>query len=194
MKRNLLCAAFLSVSAALCACSAPMIGTEAPKLDLPFTAEAEITYGSEACRAQIKRFSEESWELCVTEPFALEGLIVTLKDGLTTLNLYGLEGFADFSEEAVSTAKLITDALDAARDGTLSQSGGVTTVTGDSENAHYTLMLDEAGNPHEMTLSGRGISVTLTGFVALPTEEQRGGEEPDEALRDEEQPFVSVES
>ncbi len=190
MKRYFLGALCISVSAALCACSAPIIGTEAPKLDRPFSAEAEIAYGNESCKAQIKRFSEKSWELCVTEPYALEGLIVTLKDGETSLSLYGLEGFADFSEEAVSAAKLITDALDAAQGGTFSKSGETKTVTGDSENAHYTLTLDESGNPFEMTLSGRGVSVTLSGFTEIPIEEQISGEETDS---DSEQPFVAVE-
>lgn len=190
MKRYFFGALCVSVSAALCACSAPIIGTEMPKLDRPFSAAAEITYGNESCKAQVKRFSEESWELCITEPFALEGLIVTLKDGETSLSLYGLEGFADFSEDAVSAAKLITDALDAAQDGTLSRSGETTTVTGDSETAHYTLTLDESGNPYQMTLSGRGISVTLSGFTELPIEEQANDGEANE---NSEQPFVAVE-
>lgn len=178
----------MSAGAALCACSAPILGTEAPKLDRPFAAQAQIEYGSESCKAQLKRFSEESWELCVTEPYALEGLIVTRKDGETALSLYGLEGFADFSEEAVSAAKLITDALDAARDGTLSQSGDTATVAGDSESAHYTLTLDESGYPREMTLSGRGVSVILSDFTELPTAEQLDGAEDGS-----EQPFVAVE-
>lgn len=190
MKRYFFGTLCVSVSAALCACSAPIIGTETPKLDRPFSAEAEITYGNESCKAQVKRFSEENWELCITEPYALEGLIVTLKDGETSLSLYGLEGFADFSEDAVSAAKLITDALDAAKDGTFSKNGETTTITGDSENAHYTLTLDKSGNPCEMTLSGRGVSVTLSSFTEIPTEEQMNGEEADE---NSEQPFVAVE-
>ncbi|MDE7234253.1 MAG: hypothetical protein K2N29_04255, partial [Ruminiclostridium sp.] len=90
----------------------------------------------------------------------------------------------------VSAAKLITGALDAAQDGTFSKNGETTTVTGDSENAHYTLTLDEAGNPYEMTLSGRGISVTLSGFTEIPIEEQMNGGETDE---NSEQPFVAIE-
>lgn len=190
MRRYLFCAFCLSAGAALCACSAPILGADAPKLDRPFTAEARIDYGSESCKAQIKRFSEESWELCVTEPYALEGLIVKRKDGETTLSLYGLEGFADFSENAVSAAKLITDALDAARNGTFTGNGETAVVTGDSESAHYTLTLDQSGNPSEMTLSGRGISVTLSDFTELPIEEQLDGEEAGETS---EQPFVAVE-
>lgn len=177
------------LSAMLCSCSAVLPITDAPKLDCPFSAEAEIQFGSESCKAQIKRFSEKSWELCVTEPYALEGLIVTIRDGETTLSMYGLEGFADFSEEAVSVARLISDALDAAKEGTASKNGELTTVTGDSENAHYTLTLDAAGAPSELTLSGRGISMKLMSFTELPIPEQADGEGSGET----DEPYVTVE-
>lgn len=182
------------LSAALCGCSTVLPGTDAPKLDQPFSAEAEIQFGSESCKAQIKRFSEKSWELCITEPYALEGLIVTIRDGETTLSMYGLEGFADFSEEAVSIAKLISDALDAAKDGTVSKNGELTAVTGDSENAHYMLTLDAAGKPSELTLSGRGVSMKLLGFAELPISEQGDGEEQNSEEDDEAaETYVTVE-
>lgn len=194
MKRLLFGAFGIALSAVLCSCSAVLPGADAPKLDQPFSAEAEIQFGSESCKAQVKRFSEKSWELCMTEPYALEGLIVTLRDGETTLSMYGLESFADFSEDAVSIAKLISDALDAAKNGTISQNGELTAVTGDSENAHYTLTLDAAGNPSELTLSGRGITVKLLSFAELPITEQDDGEEQnsDEAGEAEET-YVTVE-
>ena len=41
-----------------------------------------------------------------------------------------------------------------------------------------------------MTLSGRGVSVTLSGFTEIPIEEQLNEEETDKIS---EQPFVAVE-
>ncbi len=170
--KHLFSGALLALCMTLASCSAPISGTEPPQLDKPFSAAAEITFGSETCKGQLRRFSGGSWELCVTEPYALEGLIVTIRDGETKLSMYGLEGFADFSDEAVSAAKLIAEALDAAPNGETSQNGKETTVSGDSENARYTLTLDEAGNPLRLTLSGRNISAMLSDFTELPVEEQ----------------------
>lgn len=171
MKRLFLAAAISCALLSSCA-SGGVIGAAEPELDKPFSAQAEITFGSETCKAQLRRFSEENWELCATEPFALEGLIVTRKDGETKLSMYGLEGFADFSDNAVSAARLITGALDAASEGTVARNGNETTVSGDSENAHFTITLDEAGNPMYLNLSGRGIAVKLSDFTELPIDEQ----------------------
>ncbi|MCM1334223.1 MAG: hypothetical protein NC084_08285 [Bacteroides sp.] len=187
MKRFLFGAFLLAGCSALCACTT-VLPPEAPELDRAFSATAEIRFGKENCKAVIKRFAEKDWELYVTEPYAIEGLIVTIRDGETSLSMVELEGFADLSEEAVSTAKLISDAFDAAKDGTVSKSGDTIMVTGDSENAHYTLTLDVAGAPSELSLSGRSVSVKLADFAELPIEEQRADEE--EAS---DETFVSVE-
>lgn len=153
-------------------CSAAVPGAPAPNLDKAFSAQAEISFDGESCKAQLRRFGADSWELCITEPYALEGLVVSLKDGETKLAMYGLEGEADCSESTVSAAALIADAMDAAAQGNCTENGGILTVTGESEHSLYTLTLDEAGNPAELKLSGRNISVSLSDFKELPVSEQ----------------------
>lgn len=153
-------------------CSAAVPGAPAPNLDKAFSAQAEISFDGESCKAQLRRFGADSWELCITEPYALEGLVVSLKDGETKLTMYGLEGEADCSESTVSAAALIADAMDAAAQGNCTENGGILTVTGESEHSLYTLTLDEAGNPAELKLSGRNISVSLSDFKELPVSEQ----------------------
>lgn len=163
---------FLSICLTCAGCSATVPGAPAPKLDKAFSAQAEISFDGESCKAQLRRFGGDSWELCVTEPYALEGLVVSVKDGETKLSMYGLEGEADCSESAISAARLIADAMDSAAQGNCTESGGVLTVTGESEHSLYSLTLDETGNPAELKLSGRNISVSLSDFKELPVSEQ----------------------
>lgn len=163
---------FLFLCLTCAGCSAAVPGAPAPKLDKSFSAQAEISFDGESCKAQLRRFDADSWELCVTEPYALEGLVVSLKDGETKLSMYGLEGEADCSESTISAARLIADAMDSAAQGNCTESGGVLTVTGESEHSLYSLTLDESGNPAELKLSGRNVSVSLSDFKELPVSEQ----------------------
>lgn len=170
MKKIIFCA-FLSICL-LSSCSGTTVGAPAPKLDGAFSAQAEISFGKEECKAQLRRFSSGSWELCVTEPYALEGLVVKVDDSETSLSMYGLNGEADCSESAVSAAKLIAEAMDAAVTGNCTESGGTLSISGESEHSLYTLTLNEAGEPDELKLSGRNIAVKLTEFTELPVSEQ----------------------
>lgn len=171
MKKSLFFCTFLSLCV-FSSCSGTTVGAPAPKLDGAFSAQAEITFGKEECKAQIRRFSSGSWELCVTEPYALEGLVVKVSDGETTLSMYGLDGEADCSESAVSAAKLIAEAMDAAVSGNCTENGEALNVTGEAEHSLYTLTLNEAGEPDELKLSGRNIAVKLSEFTELPVSEQ----------------------
>ena len=170
--KKIFIASFLLLCLTSAGCSAAVPGAPAPKLDKAFSAQAEISFDGESCKAQLRRFGADSWELCITEPYALEGLVVSLKNGETKLTMYGLEGKADCSESTISAANLIADAMDAAAQGSCTESRGVLTVTGESEHSLYTLTLDEAGNPAELKLSGRNVSVSLSDFKELPVSEQ----------------------
>lgn len=171
MKKRLFFCTFLSLCV-FSSCSGTTIGAPTPKLDGAFSAQAEITFGKEECKAQIRRFTSGNWELCVTEPYALEGLVVKVDDGETSLSMYGLDGEADCSESAVSAAKLIAEAIDAAATGNCTENGEVLSVTGEAEHSLYTLTLNKAGEPDELKLSGRNIAVKLSDFTELPISEQ----------------------
>lgn len=165
---------FCSLGAALLlsGCSAPEIKTAAPDIDKSFSAEAELSYGNDSCTVQMRRFSENSWEFCVTEPFPLEGLIITVNDGETKLTMYDMESLADVSDEAVSAAKLITDAFEAAIDNreNAAASEETITLTGQAPTCTYTLTLDESGVPTELTIGGRGVIAEFTKFVEMEEE------------------------
>lgn len=156
----------------LSSCSGTTVCAPAPKLDGAFSAQAEITFGKEECKAQLRRFASGNWELCVTEPYALEGLVIKLDGGETSLSMYGLDGEADCSESTVSAARLIAEAMDAAAEGSCTENGGTLSVSGEAEHSLYTLTLNEAGEPDELKLNGRNIAVRLSEFTELPVSEQ----------------------
>lgn len=171
--KKILSGAFLSLCLlSSCAEKGTVAGEPAPKLDGAFSAQAEITFGKETCKAQLRRFSSGNWELCVTEPYALEGLVVKLDSGETALSMYGLDGVADCSENAVSAARLIAEAMDAAATGSCAENSGTLTVSGEAEHSLYTLTLNDAGEPDELKLSGRNIAVRLSDYTELPVSEQ----------------------
>ena len=71
----------------LCSCSSPIsVPVKAPELDISFGADAVISYGGSECSAQIRRLSEGRWEFCVTDPYPLEGLVITVDEGKTKLS------------------------------------------------------------------------------------------------------------
>ncbi|MGN0619060.1 MAG: hypothetical protein ACI4J7_08580 [Ruminiclostridium sp.] len=156
----------------LSGCSAPKIQTAVPDIDKSFSAEAELSYGKDSCTVQMRRFGENSWEFCVTEPFPLEGLIITVNDGETKLTMYDMESLADVSEEAVSAARLITDAFEAAIDNreNAAASEGIITLSGQAPTCTYTLTIDEKGTPTGLTIGGRGVSAEFTKFVEMEEE------------------------
>ena len=156
----------------LSGCSAPEIKTAAPDIDKSFSAEAELSYGKDSCTVQMRRFGENSWEFCVTEPFPLEGLIITVNDGETKLTMYDMESLGDVSDEAVSAARLITDAFEAAIDNkdSAAASEGKITLSGQAPTCTYTLTLDESGVPTGLTIGGRGVNAEFTKFVEMEEE------------------------
>ena len=71
----------------LSSCAASGSAADPAKLDVPFGAEARISYGGDECTAKISRYGAGSWEFEITEPYALEGLTVTETDGKTLKEL-----------------------------------------------------------------------------------------------------------
>ncbi len=162
------------VIAALSACSvqgAP--GTRKAELDIPFSAEAEISYGSSECSVQIKRMESGWWEFAVTSPYPLEGLIITVNDGQTKLKMYDMESISDVSDNAVSMAKALVTAYDcAAENGEAVSSGGTLTVSGTSPLGEYSLTLADDNTPACFSVDSCKLSADISKFVRLERDDE----------------------
>lgn len=153
------------------ACSAsPLTAKEMKVPDIPFGATAEISYGGIDCKAQIKRLQSGEWEFLITEPYSLEGLTMKVTDGKTKLEMFGEESGADKGSDAVSMARAVAAAYDAASvspaPATVGDNG--CTLTGTSELGAYTFELDKSGIPTHLSADCGSLTVFIAGFSELP--------------------------
>ncbi len=149
-----------------------------PELDVPFSAEAEISYGGEECTALIQRIQSGRWEFAITSPKPLEGLIITVANGETKLKMYDLESISDVSGEAVSMTKVFVSAYDcAAKDGEAVSDSGTLSVSGSSPFGEYKLMLGDDSLPALFSVDSCGLTAGISRFSPL----ERGEEEPPDA-------------
>ena len=152
-------------------------GAEKPpvpaELDVPFAAEAGISYGGSECTAKINRYGAGSWEFTIMEPYALEGLTVTESNGKTKLSMLGAESTADISPAAVSMARALSSAYDAAAAGgeITYGSAGETLLTGASDTGRYRVTLGEDRLPAVITSEECRLKVNITSFGLLPENE-----------------------
>lgn len=165
MKRFLF---LLPTIALLTACGSAQSAT-APDIDIRFSAEADISYGDKACTVQMRRFSEDCWEFCVTEPYALEGAVIRIEDGKTKISMFDTEAVSDINSEAVSVTRLITDAVEAAINDSANatESNGIITLKGQSPTCAYTLSFGEDKCPALLSLEEKDVTVEFTKFVPM---------------------------
>ena len=158
----------LPLIAAVSSCGSKPIVT-APDIDMSFSAEARISYSGGECTAQMRRFSENCWEYCITEPFALEGAVIRIEEGKSKITMFDTEAAADINSEAVSATRLITDAVEAAIDNNMgaAEADGIISVRGQSPTSTYTLSFKNDCAPSSLTIDGRGITVEFTKFVPM---------------------------
>ena len=156
MKKFVLCAAVAAVML-FSACSADVLNPK-PDIDKCFTAKAQIAAGGEVIAGELSRTAENCWVLSVTEPFALEGMTVTLNGGETSFSFLGYECKADFSENTSSLLKIFAETYEAAADNISAYENGV--LEGMSESGEYSVMFGENGVPE--TITAGGISVKLS--------------------------------
>lgn len=170
MKRFLV---ILPLVALLSSCS-NTTEAKAPDLDISFSAEADIAYGENDCTVQMRRFSEGCWEFCVTEPYALEGAVIRIEDGNTTISMFDTEAMSDINGEAVSVTKLIADAVEAAicDSSKATESDGIITLSGQSPTCAYTISFGEDKNPALLSLDEKGVTVEFTKFVPMEKSEE----------------------
>lgn len=146
----------------------------APDMDISFSAEADIAYGDNECTVQMRRFSENCWEFCVTEPYALEGAVIRIEDGKTTVSMFDTEALADINGEAVSVTKLITDAVEAAitDSANATEKDGVITLKGQSPTSAYTLSFGADKRPALLSMEEKDVKVEFTKFVPMEKGEE----------------------
>lgn len=158
----------LPIIAAIASCGSKT-PVKAPDIDMSFSAEARISYSGGECTAQMRRFSEDCWEYCITEPFALEGAVIRIEEGKSKITMFDTEAAADINTEAVSAARLITDAVEAAIDNSTgaAEADGIISVRGQSPTSTYTLTFKNDSTPFSLDIDGRGITVEFTKFVPM---------------------------
>ena len=171
MKRIFCIAPLIAAAAAFSACSAVNDAASSASLppDISFSAEADITYGGEDCKVQIRRLEAGNWEFCVTEPYPAEGLVITVNGGVTKLKMYDMETIADINADAVSMARAVAAAYDSAVSGgadtARDNDGG--SVSGSSEFGEYSIKLGENDCPETLDAAVGKLSVRFTKFAAL---------------------------
>ena len=157
----------------LSACSTAPAQASVSVPDIPFRADAKLSYNGIDLTAEIKRTGAGKWELSVTGPYRLEGLEMELCGEETRLSMFGLEAGADIGEDAVSAAKAIASAYDAAvrASGSFTATDEGYTMAGTCPLGEFKIALGEDGTPLAFSCDTAGLSVELSGFEELPKEE-----------------------
>ncbi len=165
---------------ALSACQAAGNAPQPPDMDISFSAEADISYEGRNCTAQIRRLERGIWEFCITSPYPVEGLVITVRDGETKLKMYDMESAADIGSDTVSMARAIVDAYEAAAgSGSVVSSGYSTSaVSGNTGPGGCTVVFGEDNTPVSMTSDEGKLSVGITKFAPL----ERAGEDEENAV------------
>ncbi len=165
---------------ALSACTAGSGAAAPPDMDVSFSAEADISYEGMNCTAQMRRFERGIWEFCVTSPYPVEGLVITVRDGETKLKMYDMESAADVSVGTVSMARAIVDAYETAAENGTVVSGGysASAVSGNTGSGGCTVVFGEDNAPVSLTSEEGKLTVGITKFAPL----ERAGEDEEDAV------------
>jgi len=119
---------------------------------------ANIEYEEFSAKAEFKREKEYSWMIAMTEPYAMNGLVYTYKNGEITASFGGLEGAFTDSAQEYAVYKLIADAFDNAYAGAKNSRTAAATkteyrVSGKTGEYGYELVLDKkTKKPLSMTI------------------------------------------
>lgn len=148
----------IPIAAVLSACAPAEPPAPAAAPDIAFSADADISYEGIDLSAKVTRTAAGEWELTVSEPYALEGLTMKISEDGTSLSMLGLEGSSDSCESAVSMARALACAYDAAAGSSLS---------GTSELGSYTVTLSEDACPAKLTAGG--LKVKFNSFETVST-------------------------
>jgi hypothetical protein len=155
--------------AALTACSGGGAGTALPDLDTSFSAEAQVSYEGQECTAQIRRLERNIWEFCITDPYPVEGLVITVRGDETKLKMYDMESAADVGSNAVSMARAVVAAYEAAAGNAtvVTEGYSASAISGSSELGGYTVTFDENRDPAAITSEAGRLSVEITRYAPL---------------------------
>ncbi|MCR4779969.1 MAG: hypothetical protein K5876_02620 [Ruminiclostridium sp.] len=171
---------FIPLILALSACSAGGNTAAPPDMDISFSAEASVSYDGMDCTAQIRRIERDIWEFCITSPYPVEGLVISVRNDETKLKMYDMESTADIDGTAVSMARAIADAYEAAAEnGTMIGSGySASAVSGSPESGSCTVVFNEKREPVSISSDAGRLSVEFTKFAPL----EREGEDEEDAV------------
>ncbi len=167
MKRSII---IIASVLALSSCGSG-IAAKAPEHapDIPFSADAQITYNGIEMNSHIIRNASGDWEFSISEPYTLEGLVLTLRDGETSFSIYGMETAADFGSNAVSMIKTAAYAYDSAVNSPASAAASDSgyTITGTSETGSYKIGLDKSAIPTVLTADTGDLRIVFDNFKQI---------------------------
>lgn len=154
---------------ALSACSAGAGGSAPPDMDVSFSAEADISYDGQDCTAQIRRMERDIWEFCITAPYPVEGLVISVRGDDTKLRMYDMETAADVSGNAVSMARAVVTAYEAAAENgsAVTEGYSASAVAGTSELGGFTVVFNDENDPVSITSDAGKLSVNITKYAPL---------------------------
>jgi hypothetical protein len=163
MKNLLTVAAPLLIMLFLTACSGiTSVNPERLKLDKSYTFTANIDYGTQNAVAQFVRLSANSWEIVLTEPFALEGVKLSYENGEITTQFEEMDAIMSSG----NVAEAIITAFESAIIGENRQavSNGENIIISSKTGSLYELTLTKSDlQPLSMKIPAQNITVEFSG-------------------------------
>ncbi|MBQ8411177.1 MAG: hypothetical protein IJX15_05555 [Ruminiclostridium sp.] len=159
----------LSLIGAVLLSGCTAIPKKAPDIDKSFCAEAEITVGKESFSGKLSRISSNSWELELSEPFALGGAVITFGEEGTKITLGDFTAEADITDGTASALKIIASAFEeSAKDGVTFENNA---FSGTSTFCTYTVSVSDNVIPENISIPEKNISVSLSEWTETEPEE-----------------------
>lgn len=171
MKKVLFC--ILTVIILLVGCTK----NPASSINLPtqFAAEATITAGETNYCAYLSRYADGYWQIEMTEPAAVKGLIFTISGGNTEVSFDGLRFTFDTGRFPVGSVVAATiDSLDRLIASPIDMINGEDQclATGKIGDQSYTLTLSKTKIPQKLELAESGMTIEFTTFDVIDTVEE----------------------
>ncbi len=175
MKR--LFAIVLVITVTLCGC-APKSSDERT-LPKCFNSTVAIDFDDTTYEAIMSRLADGWWEVELTAPEAVKGLVFSINGGDTEISFKGLHFTFDTSKFPVgSVVSLAVKSFDRLAPLTLDIVEGDANdfASGDADGMTYSITLDKNGTPLSMELGDYGMKITFVSFEEIEeTEEPESG-------------------
>ncbi len=160
---------FLAILAALAIVLTGCAGSPSSSVTLPpcFVTEAEITAGETVYGVYLSRYAPNCWQVELTQPAAVKGLLFTINGGDTEVSFDGLKFTFDTSRFPVgSVVSAAIDSLDLLLASSINVIEGEEQclATGTIGEENYTLTLSKTMIPQKLELTDSKLTINFVTF------------------------------